>query len=30
MDKYYIEFPPLDLNAAYDDSSYNKPIIFVL
>jgi len=30
MEKYYIEFPPLDLNLAYDDSSPSKPIIFVI
>ena len=30
MDKFYIEFPNLDLNIAFEDSTYAKPIIFVL
>jgi dynein heavy chain, axonemal len=30
MDKSYIEFPPFDLQSAYDDSTQFKPLIFVL
>ena len=30
MHKNYIEFPPLDLQSAYDDSSPAKPLIFIL
>jgi len=30
MDKYYVEFPPFDLQGAFDDSSNNRPLIFVL
>lgn len=30
MDKSFIELPPFDLQAAYEDSNPTKPIIFVL
>ena len=25
-----MEFPPLDLNLIYEESKYNKPIVFIL
>lgn len=30
MEKFYVEFPPFDLQSAYDDSRAFTPLIFVL
>ncbi|MFO0131654.1 MAG: hypothetical protein ACK52J_03945 [bacterium] len=30
LGKKFMEFPPLDLNLIYEESKYNKPIVFIL